>query len=250
MRDEEGLSVKSRVNYYALLKTVFDLAVEMDLVVKTPLRKKIHRPKLDSRRVQKVSLAVDEINSLILSIPDENRTLFYCLATTGLRIGELLALRWQDIDFDESKLVITHNLWRGQLVTPKTEAGKRSLFLPDPLVEALRWHKEASEFGEGSDHVFCRPDGKPLDPDELRENVLCPAMDRAGINRGDRTHGFHIFRHTAATIIADRTGKMKLAQEQLGHAQMSTTANIYVHPNSEELEEAAKALTDVVTCPP
>ena len=66
--------------------------------------------------------------------------------------------------------------------------------------------------------IFYQPDGRPLDSNELRRTVLYPAMDRAGIERGHRTHGFHIFRHSAGSIIHKQTGSMKLAQVQLGHS--------------------------------
>lgn len=70
-------------------------------------------------------------------------------------------------------------------------------------------------------------------------------MDRAGIDRRLRTHGFHIFRHTGGSIVKAQTGDIKLAQVQLSHAQLSTTSE-YVHTNEDDLKRAAEALAGMV----
>src|SRR5947209_9078119 len=80
----------------------------------------------------------------------------------------------------------------------------------------------------------------------LTISVLYPAMDKAGIDRGRRTHGFHIFRHTGGSIVRAQTGDIKLAQVQLSHAQLSTTSDVYVHTNEDDLKRAAEALAGTV----
>ena len=76
-------------------------------------------------------------------------------------------------------------------------------------------------------------------------------MNRAGIKRGSRTHGFHLFRHTAGSIVHEKTGSLKLAQAHLGHKQAATTANIYVHVDDGQSREAAEAVADAILtfCP-
>ena len=90
-------------------------------------------------------------------------------------------------------------------------------------------HRQKSKFIRPEDYVFTKSDGSLVDPDFLRRNVLYPAMDKSGIDRGLRTHGFHIFRHTAGSIVHTATGNLKLIQEFLGHSRISTTSDIYVH---------------------
>src|SRR5436853_7888750 len=106
--------------------------------------------------------------------------------------------------------------------------------------------RRRSPFKADSDFIFCKADGGPCDPDWVRENVLYPAMDRAGIDRGLRTHGFHIFRHTGGSIVRAQTGDIKLAQVQLSHARLSTTSDVYVHTNEDDLKKAAEALAGTV----
>ena len=167
----------------------------------------------------------------------------------GLRVGELLGLQWCDVDFLSQRLLIRHSLWRGQLLEPKTDASRRTLHVPEPLLKVLLTHKQQSRFIQPDDFVFCKADGSPCDPDHLRNEVLYPAMDRAGIQRLSRSHGFHVFRHTAGSIVHRETGSIKLAQRQLGHSQMSTTADIYIHLDSEETKRAAEALARAISCP-
>jgi integrase len=81
-----------------------------------------------------------------------------------------------------------------------------------------------------------------LNPDVLRRDVLYPALDRSGIARPKRSSGFHTFRHSAASFLNEQTGNLKLAQRFLGHADISTTANVYTHTSIESERRAAVAI--------
>jgi site-specific recombinase XerD len=96
--------------------------------------------------------------------------------------------------------------------------------------------------------VFCKLDGSPLDPNYLRKKVLYPAMKEAGIVPQARAHGFHVFRHSAGSIVHAKTGDLKLAQELLGHAQMSTTSDIYVHVPEKVAERATEIVAHELSC--
>jgi hypothetical protein len=100
------------------------------------------------------------------------------------------------------------------------------------------------------DFLFSQLDGAPASPDSLRVAVLYPALDRAGIKREPRVSGFHLLRHTAGTLLHKQTGNLKLTQKQLGHAQMSITADLYVHPDEEEMRRARSDDFLPTCCPP
>lgn len=244
---QKDLSAKYAANLYGMLKTIFDLAAEYDLIKGSPLRRKLHRPKY--RTKEKITLTVEQIQSVLEHISLQWKPLFVSVVLTGLRLGELLELRWRDVDFLSQNLNVSSSLWRGHLLGPKTEASKRTLYIPDLLLQVLLTHKQQSTFTAPDDFVFGRDDGSPCDPDHLRNEVLYPAMDKAGIKRSPRTHGFHLFRHTAGSIVHRETGSVKLAQRQLGHSRMSTTADIYIHPDEEEARRAAEALVSAISCP-
>ena len=100
----------------------------------------------------------------------------------------------------------------------------------------------AAPFDRPGDFVFCRPDGRPYDPDVVREWVLYPAMDRLKIERTPGAYGFHLFRHSAGSRLHTLTGDIKLVQETLGHARASTTSDIYVHLDPEVADTATDVL--------
>lgn len=248
---QQRYSSKYRSNLYAMLKTIFDVAVENDLIEDTPLRPKLHKPKRQGKESgEKPTLSVEQIQDLFEELPISWRPLFVCAALTGLRLGELLGLCWRDVDFIKRCLSIRSSYWRGHLTDPKTEASKDTLHIPDLLLQALTTQRQQSAFTKSEDRVFCREDGSPGDSDHLRNQVLYPAMDRAGIKRGPRTHGFHVFRHTASSMIYRETKNAKLAQRQLRHSQMSTTTDVYTHLDDDEVREAAEVLARAISCPP
>lgn len=126
-----------------------------------------------------------------------------------------------------------------------------TLALLTTLCPFLLYSQESSSNKENDIRRLFRLTGSPCDPDYLRKHVLYPAMNRAGIERGSRTHGFHLFRHTAGSIVHEKTGSVKLAQTHLGHARLDTTANTYVHVDDGQSRKAAEAVADVFAevCP-
>ena len=238
--DCAGLSCKSRLNLYVLLKLMFEVAVAYELLLSNPVRCKLHRPQYKAKK--KPALAAAEIRGILKNIPCEYISLFKTIALTGQRIGEVLALRWRDIDFASSKIIVEHTLWGGKLGPPKTEASERAIHIPKVLCDLLREHRMRSPFCQADDFVFCKADGAPCDSGFLRRKVLYPALDEAGIIRSPRTHGFHLFRHSAGSIVHAVTRDLKQAQELLGHAQLSTTSDIYVHLDEKVGEEATEIL--------
>jgi integrase len=97
----------------------------------------------------------------------------------------------------------------------------------------LESHRTNSRFNKPDDFVFWKTDGSHLHPDVMRKDVLYPILDRLQIPREKRQSGFPAFRHSAGSVINQETGNIKLAQALLGHADFSTTADIYVHTSGE-----------------
>jgi integrase len=95
--------------------------------------------------------------------------------------------------------------------------------------------------------VFCKKDRSALDPDVLRKDGLYPILDRLGIPRKKGASGFHTFRHSAASIVNEQTGNLKLAQKFLGHSTIKMTADIYTHTSAEAERDAAIALERAIT---
>lgn len=146
------------------------------------------------------------------------------------------------MDFESQTLYVRHNLWRGKLGSPKTNASKRELHLPRLLAGVFEYHRAKSAYTQPEDLVFSKVDGSPFDPDHLRREVLYPTLDSLGIVHGNREYGFHIFRHSAGSILHNATRDAKLVQNTLGHSRVSTTLDIYVHVDPKAAEQGTELL--------
>lgn len=196
------VSAKTLLNELGLLQTIFALAIENDLIDRCPVRKK-HRPK--AIRSEKPAWTPEEIRGILAALPDQHRALFACGALTGFRVGELLALTWGNVSFENQTIKVQNSLWNGQIVRPKTEASARTLYAGPMLMNVLLEHRKSSTHREPTDLVFSKPDGQAWHPDVLRRDVLYPVLDRLQIQRPARSSGFHRFRHSAGSFVNAET---------------------------------------------
>jgi integrase len=236
---ESGLSGKTVRNLLLVLQGIMSLALDNDLIDRSPIRNR-HKPTVDKH--EKPIWSPTQLLNILSGAPTGLRAFFDCVALTGTRLGEVLALKWKHVDLERRILRIEHSLWRGQLLSPKTTASTRDIPLGSALNETLRTHRENSLHRGPDDFVFCKKDGSALDPDVLRKDALYPILDRLGIPRKKGASGFHTFRHSAASIVNEQTGNLKLAQKFLGHSTIKMTADIYTHTSAEAERDAAIAL--------
>ena len=236
----EGLSAKSRVNVYTVLRLMFDVAQLNGFMKSNPVHPKIHRSAVERKKKHVWSL--EQGKSILSAVLYDFRAPLMVLALTGIRAGELLALRWKNIEFLRKRITITHSLYRRKLQTTKSEASDREIGLSRALEQVLLEHRGLAQFKGDDDFVFCRADGTPLDPDSLRRSGIYPALKAAGVQYVKRASGCHAFRHLVGSVIHKETGSLKLAQEQLGHSSISITGDIYVHTDGEQVDSTAEIL--------
>lgn len=190
--------------------------------------------------------SVIQVRAILENVPEVWLAFFACLAVTTVRIGELLALTWNDVDWKAKKLRIAKSLDCGVVIPHTKTRIVQVKHIPEALFRILEQHRDQSSFVRPTDFAFCNENGSACDPDLIRLSILYPAVDRAGINRVARNCGFHAFRHAGSSIINERTGDLKLSQVQLGHKRLSTTANIYTHTNQRQVERAGEVLADAI----
>lgn len=173
---------------------------------------------------------------------------------TGLRRGELLALRWKDIDLDEGTLTVNQTLNRvakakddkkTQLIfqAPKTEKSKRVIKLKENIIKILKEHQLATGSRDKPERlVFCGKDGTPLDPRAFTKRYET-LLEKAKIPR----ISFHALRHTVAVLLIQAGEKVKNVQELLGHEKYSTTMDIYAdYIPEEEKEKTAERIDSLL----
>jgi integrase len=164
------------------------------------------------------------------------RLMFALAAYCGLRAGEIMGLRAEDIDLERRTLRVTQTAWRGSIQTAKTRGSETSLPLPDSLCGLLRAEMLSSGL------LFINRRGRPYTAARVVKKQLHPILDRLGIPRA----GFHAFRHMHTTMLVDSGASIKTAQRQLRHASASTTLDVYAHvvepSHRKAVEEVAKYL--------
>lgn len=171
----------------------------------------------------------------------------------GLRRGELLGLQWCDVDWESRQIHIVRNrvVVNGKSVVkdPKTAAGTRTIDIPEQLVQKLKRHRAACAerrlaMGENytvSDYIIVHPDGKLVYPEYLSQ-LLTKLQEKAGLPHCR----FHDLRHLCASIMLLQGVNVKVAQERLGHKDITTTMNIYSHVLPSSAKEAAEKIGDMV----
>lgn len=231
------------LSIYSLLRQMFDLAWQYDLIEQSPVRPKLHRP--DVAKVEKPTLDPKQIRALLDNLGEQERVFGLLVATTGIRLNEGLALRWMDFKETSHTITVAHTLYHQQVKSPKTESSRRTIRLHPAISQILALHREQSAFQGDEDFIFCRASGEPLYDTTMR-NRLYRAMDAAEIKRVKGKHGYHIFRHTAASLLYAKSRDLKLVQGLLGHANLATTSNTYVHLDGSTVAEGTEFLTEAI----
>ncbi len=155
-----------------------------------------------------------------------------------MRRGELLALQWLDVDFQNKTLNIRKSIWQQHLGPVKTEESEKEMPLDDEMIADLeRWRQE-TPYAQDGDWIFASPrmEGRqPLWPEALMRNYIVPAAKRAGITK---RVNWHVFRHTFSTLLAANGEDIKTVQSLLRHANPGITLGTYVHAVSSKKRAA------------
>jgi integrase len=176
----------------------------------------------------------EEIHSLLRAAAHEQDAAIYLTAAmTGLRRGELIALRWRDVDFPGHAIRVRANFSFGQLVTPKSGKVRSVPMVPD-VAQALALLSQRELFTSDDDPVFAGPAGGHLDASALRRRYTA-ALKRAGL----RSLPFHSLRHHFGSMAVNRASLVQV-QEWMGHSEIQTTAR-YLHAKSKADDAALLA---------
>lgn len=235
---EAGLAARTRSGIFKLLSQVFNFAVHHGWCEENPCRS-VRRPRV--RECSEIRfLNQQELDALIGSIDvfavpfgSTDRAIFLTAAMTGMRQGELLALRWRDVDWQAKRIRVRRNYTRGHWSTPKSRSGERSVPLSSQVEAELRTHLRRSQFAGEDNLVFANP----LSGEVLPHGPLVRRFKKALKAAGVRQVRFHDLRHTFGTRIAAAGVPMRTLQEWMGHRDYRTTL-IYAdyEPGDEESE--------------
>ena len=242
-----GLSAQTARHHDRVLNVALKRARSLRLISSNPVDD-VSRPKVDHREIE--VLEPDESAALLVAARDTRLfPIVFLTLGTGLRRGEVLGLRWSDVDLERRTLTVAQSLEQTRaglsFKAPKTRRSKRTIALSPSLVEELHGHraKQAAErlaLGLRRDPnglVFTRIDGDPFWPDSVTK-AFAKLITKAQVRRIT----FHGLRHTHATDLLRAGVHPKIASERLGHASISITMDTYSHALPGLQEDAAQRI--------
>lgn len=191
-------------------------------------------------------LTVEELGLALSKVGDHYRPLFTCLAWTGARPCELLALRWNDVDFARKEIRINKARVRGAEGLPKTSSSERVIPMLPPVIEALQALKGARNVValNGNDHVFLRKDGKAFD--KGLDTHWATALQRAGL----RHRPSYQLRHTFASICFEQGVSAAWVSKVLGHTTLQTTFRHYARFIKDPMKQNEQIMASMFTVSP
>jgi integrase len=233
---ESGYATKTIKDQLSVIRLIFKNAVIFHGLKTDPTL--YLTPPAGKEAQTREALTEDEVKKVGKSCNCTFGLLAYFLLNTGLRKGEALALQWDDIDFENKRIYVTKSLYfesnNPVVKTPKTEAGKRMVILPDKVADKLMPLRKG-----GNLPVFSKGDGYMTNSWFTRR--WDDYKKESGLNVTP-----HQLRHTYATILYEANIDEKQAQVLMGHKDISTTKNIYTHLREKKITDAAEKINQIV----
>lgn len=256
-RTLKPLSQKTILEHHRLIRAMLHRAVYWQLLFSNPCERvqppKSKKPKRRYYDDEQCKVLLSNLNEL--SVDDiKYKTAITLTLFTGVRLGELMGLEWSDIDFTNGIVSINKSSQyladKGVFTkTPKTESSIREVAIPDfvlSLLEEYRlWYEtQKSIYGElwtNSDRLFVQSDGKPMHPSTISKWFV-KFVKEIGLP----VINFHGLRHTNATLLISQNIDVAVVAARLGHAQITTTFNFYVHPIISHNKSAGNVLQNLL----
>jgi integrase len=194
-------------------------------------------------------------------VPEQIRVLFNLAIYGGLRKGELLALEWSDIDFDNDTVTVSKavSVVAGEQITkePKTKTSRRTVAIPHLLTQRIRalqkeriqYRWKLGDYWQGADWIFIQENGKQMSystPYSAFQDTIARYNTDKKADKQLPAIPFHGLRHTSATLLIASKQDVRTVSSRLGHAQASTTMNIYAHALQETDRKAVNALENML----
>jgi integrase len=250
---ESGLSPTTVTAIHNMLHTALDNAMKLGLLTRN-VCETVSPPRKIRKEIK--PLTPEQARRLLDAAKGHPQEALFVLAlATGMRRGELLGLKWQDVNLENGVLQVRRALTRMptglgyQEAEPKTKTSRRSIMLTSFAIEALKEHRtrqlemkqKAGTAWEEHDYVFCTPTGKHLSPGHDVLVQLKKLLKKAGLPN----IRFHDLRHSTATLLLSKGVHPKVVQEILGHSAINITMDIYSHVLPTMHKEAMDGLNDI-----
>lgn len=242
-KSKRPLAPGTKAKIRNIMHALFNHAMRQEWLEQNPIT--LVRQSAKRQRTPDV-LEVAEIKALLEELQEPFRTMVFLAAGTGLRISEVIGLRWSDLNFDDLLIHLNRGFVDGRISEMKTEASRKPIALDLGLAELLLEWKARTPYKEPEDWIFASPrmNGlSPYSPDTIRSKHIKIAAKRAGITK---RVGWHTFRHSFATLLKANGEDIKVVQESLRHANSRITMDIYAQAITSAKREAQSKLVRMI----
>ena len=188
-------------------------------------------------------IEVEKVKELIDALPEPSHSIALLLASTGMRIGELLALRWRDVDLNGGTVQIRQTVYEGVFDTPKTKCSKRPVPLGPSGIAILA--RDSAPGVDPDDLVFATGRGTPLSRRNLLNRQFKPTCKRLGL----KGVSWHWLRHVTATLSSSAGAPLGAVQTLLGHSSSEITRSIYLEAIPKDVKETVEKVEGLLIGP-
>ncbi len=236
----KGLSAKTVRNINQVISSAMDFAIAQKIISENPC-KAVALPKLEHKEMQ--TIPAEQLQAFLTEAKATGvYEMYYIELATGLRRGELLGLKWEDIDMKQGIIRVRRQVARidGKIVEAplKTKNSYRTVTISPQAIEVLKQQKAKTN----DQYVFPSPNGGPISPDSVN-NMLKRVLERAGIPKVR----FHDLRHTFATLALQNGVDIKTVSGMLGHFSAGFTLDTYAHVTTAAQKEAAQTMENLLS---
>jgi integrase len=236
-----GLSWRTVKSLRTTFGTIMAAAEAAELIPGNPVRK-TRFPRRGAVK-QRAVIAPERIRELLDALPEPSRSLAWLLVLTGLRIGELLALRWRNVDLEHGTLRVTETVYDGHFDVPKTQRSQRSVPLAAEALQILATRKPVDVNPEAL--VFATRTGTPFNRHNLSNQQLKPTCNRINLVGVS----WHWLRHANATLLDAVGTPLGTVQALLGHSSPEITREVYLHSIPADARAAVEKVAKLLDCP-
>lgn len=240
---------KYKAKIKALMHRLYEKAMLWDVIAiqRNPMEL-VEIRGISKRRKKPFILSVEQYFAILDQLSEPYRTMAIVAQCAGLRVSEILALKWTDIDFEALTMRVTRKVVNGRVSRAKTEVSEDDLPLdPDFATELLRWKKQCPASPE--DWVFPNPDTlTPYYASEIQKDYLVPAGKAVELKvKGEAVNlGWHVFRHTYRSLLDATEAPIGVQQKLMRHAQVATTMDVYGNALMQSKREANSKVVKMV----
>jgi len=245
-RQESGMNIATLRKILIPLGQIMAYAVRHNYIAYNPVRD-AERPRGQGKeQAAKIRVLVaEEIQNLLKAVTNQKyKTLFQLAIMSGARQGELLGLKWSDVDWENSQIHIQRTYNNQRWYDVKTKTSNRRIDLgPQMMSDLKRWKLAAKP--NRLNLIFSNDVGKPINHNNMKTRYFSPALKKAGLDK----IRFHDLRHTKVSLMIEQGENIKYIQSQMGHSSPTVTLNVYAHLMKPVNQESARRFEDAVLKP-